>query len=122
LGSRRAGDFNDRSSVVGQIASSIIEATHFVFSGKAIHFLLHIEPQVISALNWLHIDGHWNQRGSDLFAEAIAGYLEHRLADPVRPTPPARRLVAEITRQRFVLNGLRQVGAARIVSARRSDV
>jgi hypothetical protein len=43
---RPYGDFDYRGFVVGQISSSTAEATRLAFSGKAINFLLHIEPQV----------------------------------------------------------------------------
>jgi hypothetical protein len=34
------------------------------------------DPGAFVAANWLVIDGHWNQRGSDLFGDAIARYLK----------------------------------------------
>ncbi len=33
------------------------------------------DPIVFATAHWLVIDGHWNQAGSDLFADAIAAYL-----------------------------------------------
>jgi hypothetical protein len=41
-----------------------------------------MDPADFVHSNWLRIDGHWDQNGSDLFANAIAGYLDQHGPGP----------------------------------------